>query len=506
MKRMLFVGADLGTTGIKAGVVDHEGNILSSAYWPTSIVSDRPGHMQQSADDFLDQTSRILREVLQKSGADPSEIQAVAIDGQMGGIIGIDRSFRPLTGLDMGLDTESEPYNEILHRTAGVKLRSVTFGSPRNTAKIIWWMTKEHGTYRRVEKFVTLAGFVTGRMAGLTSEQAYIDYTSLAFFGNEDAGSLTWSSGLTRLFDLDIDKFPRVVEPWNVVGTVSNEFAVASGLVSGTPIMAGAGDQPAGLLGAGITTPGMICEVSGSSTLAFQCVPEYRPDREKGVVMHMPAVLPGLFYAFTYINGGGMALNWLSNELGLDTSEGFDSLSERSGAIPPGSDGLLFIPYFGGRQCPYNARLRGAFMGLNWGHHQEHLFRAILEGLAYDLAINLKRIRTLYPEMLSSEIVSLGGGSASRLWTRIKADVTGLTFRPLDGYEHAILGCAKIAQHGIGMPNAFSARGPIPPDATSVFVPSDETFAAYQPYVDVFALALSLPFQEVAEKLSRIGP
>jgi xylulokinase len=454
---MYFIGVDLGTSSIKAGIIDINGDVIKSSCMETDLISTAPGRMEQNPEDFYEKTLEIIKVVLEKSKISPKDVYSIAIDGQMGGIIGIDSDFNPITGLDMGLDIRSEKYNDYIHKNYKKLLRKKTCGSPRNIPKIMWWKKENSEVYKNILKFVTLNGFVGSKLAGIKGSEAYMDYTMLTFFGMEDFLKLNWSEELCELFDIDIKKLPRILSPWEVIGELDKKAAQKCGLLQGTKIVAGSGDQPAGLLGAGIVKPGMVVDVSGSSVLLFMAVNKFIPDTENGVIMYMPSVLSKVYYAFTYINGGGICLKWFKDEFLLEDDQGlsknskneFDVIEEKIKDTPPGAGGLIFTPYFGGRQCSYDKNLKGAWIGLNWGHKKEHLYRAILESVAYDFNINISYMRELFPEFNIKRILVMGGGANSGVWNQIKSNVMGVTYGRIEGYQYALRGSGIIAGYGV---------------------------------------------------------
>ncbi|MBN1298885.1 MAG: hypothetical protein JW997_04290, partial [Actinobacteria bacterium] len=453
-----FIGVDLGTNGIKSGIIDDNGNVICSSYWETRLVSKKPGLMEQDPDEFITGTLKIIREITDKSSIDKKNIKAISIDGQMGGIIGIDSDYRSITGYDMGLDVKSEKYNELIHYKYSDFLKSKTCGSPRNLPKILWWKNEKPQIYRKIKKFVTLNSYVAGNICGLKSEDAFIDYTLLAFFGLENLKNLGWSEEFSEILDIDLYKMPNVVQPWKVIGSLTEYAANAAGIAKGTPVIAGAGDQPAGLLGAGFIIPGSLLEVSGSSTLQFTVVERFIPDIEKGAVMYIPSVIKDRFYAFNYINGGGICLRWFRDNFLKNYNSNYDDAAKNPFIeieknlinIPAGSDGLIFIPYFGGRQCPYNNKLRGSWIGINWGHKIEHLYKSILESIAYDAREGIENIKRLFPDYSFSEIAVSGGGAKSDVWNQIKADITGLDYVKSETFESNIRGSGILAGYGAG--------------------------------------------------------
>ncbi len=455
---MYFIGVDLGTSGIKAGIIDINGDVIESSYIEIDLISTAPGRMEQNPNDFYEKTLEIIKDVLQKSKIPPKDVYSIAIDGQMGGIIGIDSYFNPITGLDMGLDIRSEKYNDDIHKNYKKLLRTKTCGSPRNTPKIMWWKKESPEVYKNILKFVTLNGFVGGKLAGIKGSEAYMDYTLLTFFGMEDFSKLNWSKELCELFDIDIEKLPRIVSPWDIIGELDKKAAQKCGLHQGIKIVAGSGDQPAGLLGAGMVEPGKIMDVSGSSVLLFMAVDKFIPDISNGTIMYMPSILPDISYAFTYINGGGICLKWFKDEFLLEydlslyknNKNVFDIIEEQIEDIPPGAGGLIFVPYFGGRQCSYDRNIKGAWIGLNWGHKKEHLYRAILESIAYDFNMSLSYMKELFPEFNIKRLMVMGGGANSRVWNQIKSNVMGVGYGRIGGYQFALRGSGIVAGFGVG--------------------------------------------------------
>ncbi len=499
------IGIDLGTSGIKAGVIDSSGKILSEVYWDAMLISAGPGRMKQNPDDFFIRTLDIMKEVVTLSGIKPESIAGMAIDGQMGGIVGIDKNFKPLTGLDMGLDMQSEHYNRLLHRELKEQMAEVTCGSPRNTPKMMMWKQEYPSVYKKIKKFITLNSYVAGKIANQDAEDAFIDYTLLSYFGNESAKSLSWSEELTSACNLDMEKMPKVVAPWIQIGKVSKEAASRANVPEGLPIFAGAGDQPAGFLGAGFLAEGKLVDVSGSTTLLCCAVDSFKPDTERKTVMYMPSVIKGKYTAFTYINGGGITLKWFRDELGADMT--LMKLSKGAGEIPPGSGKLLFLPYLGGRQCPYDGSSRGSWIGLNWGHSKFHLYRAILEGLGYDYALGLESIRTLFPHIELKQIYAMGGGTKDIVWNSIKANILDLPYRVLPEHQYALRGSGLIAWQGLGMISNLAEFPGLTESELNNYVikPNDKEVEVYKEYKKLFKNMILLNLKGVMSELQSLS-
>jgi xylulokinase len=265
--------------------------------------------------------------------------------------------------------------------------------------------------------------------------------------------------------------------------------------------MAGAGDQPAGFLGAGFLEAGQLLDVSGSTTLLCCSVDTCNPDTGRHAVMYMPSIIKGKYTAFSYINGGGITLKWFRDELASGVS--WDDLTRKAATVPPGSEGLLFVPYFGGRQCPYNAELRGSWIGLNWGHRKEHMFRSLLEGLSYDYALGLENITGLFPDMQVDTIEGTGGGSANTFWNQMKADIMNKGYKQLKDYQFPLRGCGLIVGYSLGIyTNLEKSALEINKNNESImFNPNPQHSNLYAPYFEVFKKTLISPMDSTMHDL-----
>jgi xylulokinase len=326
------------------------------------------------------------------------------------------------------------------------------------------------------------AGFVAGRLAGLRGDDAFIDPTYLHFSCLSDTRAGAWSDDLCGIFDVPSAKLARIVEPWEVVGRLTGSAAAHIGLSAGTPIMAGAGDQAAAMLGAGILRPGMIYDAAGTASVCALCVHRFAPDTSSGTLLAARMVPSGLYYLIGYINGGGLNLRWW-REL-LHAAEGgqrwdYAQLDDLAAVVPAGADGLLFVPHLGGRVTPNQPHLRGAWLGLRWDHGVGHLYRAILEGVAYEYAIYLSIARQLVPDVPFEHVRVVGGGSRSALWNQVKADVLAVRYVQLNLTEAAALGAAILAGYGAGVFSDFASAEALFTRAVRTFEPDADRGRRY---------------------------
>ena len=292
-------------------------------------------------------------------------------------------------------------------------------------------------------------------MAGLQADEAFIDNTFIHFSALSDASTGSWSAELCSLLGIDPAKLPTIVQPAQIIGSVSDTAARDFGLAAGTPIAAGAGDTAAGALGAGIVHKGMLLDTAGTASVLAGCTDTFVADAENRALLTMRSVIPGLWHPLAYIGGGGLALSWFRDQFAASEVAGVDDLYARltteAETIPPGAEGLFFSPHLGGRICPSEPAMRGAWIGFSWGHTRSHFFRAILESVGFEYAYYLEILRHLIPDLSLTEARVIGGGAQSTVWNQIKADILGVPYQRLARTEFATWGAALIAGHGVGL-------------------------------------------------------
>ena len=456
-----LIGVDLGTSATKAALYHPDGTLVAEASAEVPLYYPRPGAVEQENDDFYRSAADTVRRCMQASGLDPRQVAAIAFDSQMAGVGAVDERFEPAMRFDSWLDMRCQPYIEQLERDHGDLITRLTGCPPTcdHGPKILWWQHEEPESYSRVRKFLMPAGYVAGRMAGLRGEQAYIDYTFIHFSALSDAQAGSWSPELCRLLSVDVERLPRIVAPWEVIGQVTGQAAKDFCLAPGTPIAAGCGDTAAGALGAAIVRPGMLLDTAGTASVLAGCTDRYAPDTKNRALLVMRSVIPGLWNPLAYIAGGGLALRWFRDEFYAPGAsqeqpagdELYALMAEQAAEVPPGADGLFFSPHLGGRICPAEPAMRGAWVGFSWGHKRAHFFRAILESLAFEYAYYLRILRDLVPDLDLVEARVVGGGARSLQWNQIKADVLDVPYQRLKRSEFATWGSAMIAGRAAGL-------------------------------------------------------
>jgi xylulokinase len=497
MEKRYLVGVDLGTSGTKAALYQTDGRLLADAAVEVPLFHPKPGVVEQENEDFYTSAAETVRKCIAASGVEPATIAAVALDSQMAGVGLIGEDFKPVARFDSWLDMRCQPYIEWMNRDAGERITQLTGCPPTcdHGPKMLWWKGEQPEVYKRTAKFIMPGTYVAGRLAALRADQAFIDHTYIHFSGFSDAKQGAWSDELCKEFGLDMDKLPRIVEPSDIVGEVSETAARDFGLAPGTLIAAGAGDTAANALGAGIVRAGMLFDVAGTAAVLAGCTDAFVADSKNRALLTMRSVIPGLWNPLAYIGGGGLALRWFRDQF-FNTSHGetlpasedlYAQMIALAESAAPGSEGLFFSPHLGGRICPASPEMRGAWVGVSWSHTQAHFARAILESIAYEYAYYLKILRELLPELELVEARAVGGGARSPVWNQIKADVLGVPYQRLKGSEFGTWGTAMIAGKAAGLINDLAAHAEECAILSgSPCVPSDVTHEIYAPLIEKY--------------------
>ncbi|MEM2011702.1 MAG: FGGY family carbohydrate kinase [Nitrososphaerota archaeon] len=454
-----LIGVDIGTAGTKAAIFDVEGKQLAVAYEESKLYYPRVGWVEQEPEDFYKSALNTIREVVNKSRIDPREVASIAFSGQMAGILAVDKEWRPVMPYDSWLDIRCKEYIDYLKRNYEELLIEKTGVPPTvdHLPKMMWWKKERPEVFEKICRFTVPAVYAAGRLAGLKGEEAFYDYTYVTFTGLFDIHRMDWSEELSEIFGLPLDKMPRAVKPWEVVGELSHEAAEKVGLVRGIPIVAGAGDGMACAFGAGLTQPGICLDIAGTASAFYVSIDRVAPDTRHRTLLHLKSVVPELWCVGAYINGGGLCLRWFRDEIAKEEKkralelgkDPYEILDEEASKVSVGSEGIMFVPHLGGRAYPYNPKIRGVWIGFTWRHSTGYLFRSILESIALEYNHYLAILRDLLRELRIDEVRGIGGGSRSKIWNQIKADVLGVPYVLLNREEYAVTALAVIGGYGV---------------------------------------------------------
>jgi xylulokinase len=262
-----------------------------------------------------------------------------------------------------------------------------------------------------------------------------------------------WSDDVVAALDIDPRWLPQVHEGTSMTGSVSAAGAAATGLVQGTPVIAGGGDNAASAVGLGALDPGVLTLSIGTSGVLFAPLEHY-PEHVDGRLHVFCHAVPNRWHLMAVTLSAGGSLRWLRDllepALAMPAETAYAWLMDRAAAAPPGADGLVFLPYLSGERTPYiDPRARGVFFGLHLGHRLEHLVRAVLEGVAFSQRQGLELMRQA--GAAADVVRGAGGGLQSPLWQAIVADALGVGVQTARGGRGAAHGAAILAGLGVGL-------------------------------------------------------
>ena len=457
MSQDYLIGIDIGTQGTKAALFDLDGNCLAESFRSSSLYRPSSGIVEEDPEKQLRAVCQTIKDCVEKSKVNVSSVAAIAIDGQMAGVIGIGKDGRNVTPYDSWLDTRCAPYILKMEKSAGVAILNKVGNAPsfNHGPKKLWWKHEHPKVYKQIASFVQPGGYAAMRLCGLDSSKAFIDRTYLHFSGFADNRNNKWDLGLCETFDLSPAKLPLIVEPDQIVGELTSAMAKRCGLIAGVPVAAGCGDTAASFLACGAVKKGICVDVAGTASVFAATTDMFKADKSR-ILGCGQAAVKGLWHPYAYINGGGMNLEWFRKELAnagkiSDKGISFDELNRLAGKLSIDENIPYFVPHFGGRVCPPVPDLRGAWVGLGWNHKIEHLYKAILESVALEYGIYNQTLKGMYPQMKIEEVRVTGGGEKSVLWNTIKSAVFQTPVVQIQNKQGAPMGSAMLAGVGVGL-------------------------------------------------------
>ncbi len=487
-----LIGVDIGTQGTKAALFDADLHLLATAFEPSRIISPAPGTAWQEADDLYRSSANTIKLLVEQTNISPAKIAAIGLDGQMAGIMGVGADGEASTYYDSWLDMRCGKYMDHMRQQAGKRAIEITGGPITYThgPKILWWKHEHPDAYQKTAKFVLPHAYIVGKMTGQSGHDAYFDYTHLHFSGFADNLNKQWSDELLETFGVEKEKMARIVSPFEVIGKTTRAFAELSGTMEGIPVVAGCGDTAASTFGSGMFEPDLVLDCAGTASVMCSVVNGFVPDAENETLTMMRSPVDGLWLPLAYINGGGMCIRWFRDTLSGNPAATYAELEAEATPLPCGSEGLLFIPHFSGRVLPNNPNLKGSFLGLDFKHTRGHMYRSVMEAVAYEYRYYLSVLKRLYPERDFARMLSIGGGANSRLFNQVKADVLGITVETFETGETALIGSAVIAGIGAGVLKDYKAPIQGIMKQHSTYRADAAKHTAYGPYADAYLAAM----------------
>jgi sugar (pentulose or hexulose) kinase len=455
-----LLGCDVGTGGAKSVVIDDQGTVLSAHFIEYPLHTPRAGIAEQDPDEFWRAGAETMRIVIEKAGIAPGEVVALGLSAQSPGCVLIDKDLQVLRPVHIWMDRRATEQCRWIEKHIGKEKIFALTGNDVidpyfSMTKIMWERDNEPELYRRSIKSLNQKDFVLMRLTGaMVTDPCDASLTGMAY----DIRRRDWDDDMLNALGIERSKLPEVRPYEDVIGGITKEAAELTGLLEGTPVVNGTVDGMAAWLSMGCLDPGDSVLTLGSSATW-------------SVVHEKPVFVPGLFGGLeniadpnTYMTGAatssaGASFRWFRDQFGeLETiraaetgSSVYDLLTEQAAQVPPGSDGLIVLPYFMGERMPiWDCDARAVIFGLSLNHTRAHVTRALMEGVGYSVYHFIKLAIDAGIE-IRPPMALVEGGALSPLWRQIIADICGLDTVFMAGAQGAPFGDAAIAGVAMGV-------------------------------------------------------
>jgi xylulokinase len=482
----LLLGIDIGTSACKAALFGENGQLVAQESEPYPIYYPKLGWVEQDPAEWWVAVCKALKRLFCQH--DSSRIAAIGVDGQSWSAVAIDSCGVPLMRTPIWMDTRAEALCERLPDDIKERVFEIS-GNPLKPSytvpKVLWIKESMPEVFKKTQMILQSNSYIGFMLTGILSQEKSQGY-GLSFF---DLRKGIYDEELRADMGLPKSLFPDIFDCHDIVGLVSREASRLTGLFEGTPVVAGGLDAACGALGAGVSSPGQTQEQGGQAGGMSICLDVCKTDKRLISGFH---VVKGKWLLQGGTVGGG-SLKWLRDS--LFPGMAFDELTQLAQSVPPGSDGLVFLPYMSGERSPiWDPSAKGVFFGLDYSKTAGHMVRAVMEGVAFSLKHNLDIAKEA--GACANELYAIGGAANSRIWTQIKADVTGKPISVPSSDTATTLGAAMLAGVGAGVFGTFEEAASL----VGVSRRHEPEFSNHESYLKSFGV-----YREIYENLKGIS-
>ncbi|MCL4274845.1 MAG: xylulokinase [Anaerolineales bacterium] len=478
-----FIGIDSSTTATKALLMNERGDVLGVASSEYTYETPHPLWSEQDPSLWWRGTVQSIREVLQKTGVDASQVKGIGLTGQMHGLVLLDEDGEVLRPAILWNDQRTASQCDAIRLKLGRENLIRITGNDALTGftapKILWVQEHEPVVWKRARHILLPKDYVRYKMTGAFGIDKADGAGTILF----DLTKRNWSAEVTSALEIPAEYLPPTFEGTDVTGGLTSSAAKELGLPAGIPVFGGGGDQAASAVGTGAVRAGVVSVSLGTSGVVFAATdsPVIEPDGRLHAFCHS---VPGKWHLMGVMLSAAGSLRWHRDTFAPGTD--FDSLLKPAAQIPAGSDGLFFLPYLTGERTPHPDPLaRGAFIGLTVRHSLPHLTRSVLEGVSFGLRDSFELMKGAGLENISQVRVT-GGGARSPLWRQILADVLKAEVVTVNTTEGAAYGAALLAATGSGAFRSVESACDTSVKITGSISPNPTQVDIYQKYYEVY--------------------
>ena len=477
------LGIDVSTTGVKALLVDEQGDVVGTATTPLSLSTPRHLWSEQDPADWWQGTVNSIQQVLRDCGASGEDVVAVGLTGQMHGLTLLDGDGQVLRPAILWNDQRTGPQCDEIRRRLGKRRLIELTGNDAlagfTAPKVLWVREHEPEVFARAKHILLPKDYVRFKLTGdYATDKAGAAGTILL-----DIKTRTWSAEVLKALEIPAAWLPPTHEGSEVTGSISDQTAELTGLKAGTPVVGGGGDQAAQAVGVGVVRPGTVALTLGTSGVVFATTSEPFVEPEGRLHAFCHAV-PGRWHLMGVMLSAAGSLRWYRDTIAAGVD--YDELLAPAAEVRLGSGGLLFLPYLTGERTPHPDPLaRGAFVGLTVRHSMPNLTRAVLEGVGFGLRDSFELIKAAGLVQIDQVRVS-GGGARSALWRQILADILDVELVTVNTTEGAAYGAALLAGVGAGVWADVDAACDSAVKVTGTSLPSPEKASQYERVYEIY--------------------
>jgi len=488
-----LLGIDIGTSGTKTLICDENGTVIATAMAEHDSSSPKPGWSEQDPRQWWAATIAATKSVLKKSKLKPADIGGIGLSGQMHGSVFLGNGDKPLRPAILWNDQRTAKQCAEIESKAGGRAALIELvANPALTGftapKILWVRQNEPRVYEKTKHILLPKDFIRYCMTGEYATEVSDASGTLLL----DVVNRKWSDALLNLLSIDKSLLPSVHESYEVTGTLNAQAARSLGLLAGTPVVGGAGDQAAGAVGNGIVTAGIVSATLGTSGVIFahSDVPTLDP---LGRVHTMCHAVPGKWCVFGCMLSAGGAFQWFRNTNGAAEiaaakklkTDPYELLIAEAASAPLGSEGLFFLPYLTGERCPHpDPNARGGWIGLTNRSTRAMMIRSLVEGVTFGMRDMLEIMKNM--NIPVKEVRGSGGGARSNFWRNLQADIYQSSLVITNAAEGPAYGVALLAGVGTGVWSSVEQACKSSIRSESKITPNKKRAADYEKYYRVY--------------------
>ncbi|WP_185762566.1 gluconokinase [Bacillus methanolicus] len=499
------IGVDIGTTSTKSVLFRVDGTVVSNSAVEYPLLSPKPSSAEQDPEEIFQAVIKTIKQTIQKSNVEPRNILCVSFSSAMHSVIAVDKEGRPLTKCITWADNRSSMWAEKIKNEMNghqIYLRTGTPIHPMSPLSKLTWLRHEHQElFLNTYKFVSIKEYVFFKLF----KKYIIDYSIASATGMFNLTSLKWDKEALAVAGVAEKQLSEPVPTTYRLTGLDETYAREMNLPSDTPFVVGASDGVLSNLGVNAIEPGVVAVTIGTSG-AIRTVTDRPVTDSKGRIFCY-ALIEDHWVIGGPVNNGGITFRWVRDWLGsseIETAlrmgkDPYEILTEIAAKVNPGSDGLLFHPYLAGERAPlWDANARGSFFGLGLHHKKEHLIRAVMEGVIFNLYMVLLVIEELIGG--PKKIQATGGFARSELWRQMMADIFNQEVYVPESYESSCLGAAIIGLYSLGEVNTLNVVSDMV-GANYHHQPNKENVAIYQELIPIY-IRLSQLLKEEYESIA----